>query len=420
MGRLLVVGTSHAVAPARLRDGLYMDEAAVGGFLESLAGDGAFREAALLHTCTRVEVYAAGDDPESAEASIIRLLAGGDAALEDEIRQHSYALTDRAAARHLLRVAAGLDSIVLGETQILGQVRSAAEIASRSGALGSTLTRVFQAAVRSGKRARAETSLNTGPTSLAAAAVRLTLDAAPDYTEQRVLVVGAGETARLVARHVAKRRPADLVIANRSLAPAECLAAELGARAVSLDAIAEQALQASVIIAATGAAAPILSAELLERLMRERDGQALAVVDLGRPRNVETPTECPSNLSLHDLDGLAEVVEANNQRQAGEIPRVEQIVDEELEDYLAWRRTRTVLPHILALREHFFDAGRRELEAFEKRFEPDQRDALETYTRALLSKLLHEPTVHIKRADRDTAEGLATLEAVESLFDLDV
>lgn len=420
MGRLLVVGTSHAVAPARLRDGLYMDEAAVGGFLGSLAGDGLFREAALLHTCTRVEVYVAGDDPERAEDSIMRLLAGGDAALEDEIRQHSYALTDRAAARHLLRVAAGLDSIVLGETQILGQVRSAAEIASRSGTLGSTLTRVFQAAVRSGKRARAETSLNSGPTSLAAAAVRLTLDAAPDYTEQRVLVIGAGETARLVARHVAKRRPADLVIANRSTERAECLADELGVRAVPLDEIPEQALHATVIIAATGSAEPLLSAELLERLMQARDGKALVVVDLGRPRNVETPSDLPSNLVVHDLDGLAEGVEANCQRQLGEIPRVEQIVDEELEDYLAWRRSRTVLPHILALREHFFDAGRRELEAFENRFGPDQRDALETYTRALLAKLLHEPTVHIRRADRDTAEGLATLEAVESLFDLDV
>ncbi len=420
MGRLLVFGTSHTVAPARLRDGLYMDEEAVRGFLESLAGDDAFHEAALLHTCTRLEVYATVHGVERAEASIIDRLAAGDAALEDEIRGHSYAFTDTPAARHLLRVAAGLDSIVLGEAQILGQVRAAAEIAARSGTLGTVLTRVFQAGVRAGRRARAETNLNLGPTSLAAAAVRLALDASADFPAQHVLVLGAGDTARLVARHVAKRRPARLVIANRSPAAANHLATELGAEAAALSNLADLATRATVIIAATSAPEPILSARDLRLVMSARQGLPLVVVDLGRPRNVEAPGVVPEGLTLYDLDGLAEVVEANSERQAGEIPSVERIIDEELEAYLAWRRSRDVLPHVLALRRHFFDVGRREVAAFEKRFGSDQRDMLEAYTQALLSKLLHEPTVRIKRTDRETEEGLAALAAVESLFGLDV
>lgn len=420
MGRLLVFGTSHTVAPARLRDGLYMNEEAVRGFLDSLAGDDAFREAVLLHTCTRLEVYAIVDDPEAAETRIIDLLAAGDMALEDEIRSHSYAFTDTPAARHLLRVAAGLDSIVLGESQILGQVRAAADIAAKCGTLGSVLGRLFQAGVRTGKRTRAETNLNLGPTSLAAAAVRLALDASTDFPTQHVLVLGAGETARLVARHVAKRRPAQLVIANRSPEPAERLAAELGAEAAGLDDLADLIRTATVMIAATAASEPILSARDLEELMSARAGLPLVVVDLGRPRNVEAPDVQLPGLTVHDLDGLASVVESNRELQAAEIPLVDRIVDEQLETYLAWRRSRDVLPHVLALREHFFDTGRRELEAFERRFGQDQRETLEAYTRGLLSKLLHEPTVHIKRTDRDTAEGLATLEAVESLFDLDV
>lgn len=420
MGRLLVFGTSHTVAPARLRDGLYMDEDSVVMLLARLGGMAGIHEVALLHTCTRLEVYALVDDGDEAEAAIVELLAAGDSVRRVEIQRHSYALTDRSAARHLLRVAAGLDSIVLGESQILGQVRAAARLATSVDATGPILRRLFATGVRAGKRSRAETDLARGPTSLAAAGVRLALQASDDFPSQTVLVVGAGETARLTARHVAKRGPGRLIIANRSAGPARCLAAELDGEAADLAEVPALAREATVIVTAVAGKEPILRADDLAAAMRERPDRPLVVVDLGRPRNVEPPAARIPNLAVHDLDGLAEIVGENRDRQVEEIPRVEAIVEEELERFCEWQQGREVLPHLRALRRHFFEVGLREAESQEMNFDEDQRDALRAYTRSLISKLLHEPTVRIKQTDRETAEGHARLEAVESLFDLDV
>ncbi len=420
MGRLLVFGTSHAVAPARLRDGLYMDDESVVAFLGRLVERPEIEEAVLLHTCTRIEVYGLATDTDTAETAIGDYLAEGDEIRRDEIERHSYALTEGSAARHLLRVAAGLDSIVLGEPQILGQVREAARLAADVDATGPILRRLFAAGVRAGKRARSETRLAQGPTSLAAAGVRLALDASDDFPSETVLVVGAGETAQLTARHLAKRKPGRLVIANRSAAPAERLAAELDGTAASLDEIPELLREATVVVTATTSPEPIVQANDLGAAMEARSDRPLVVVDLGRPRNVAAPGRPIPNLSLHDLDGLAETVRRNRDRQVEEIPAVERIVDEELERFLTWKRGRGVVPHLCALRRHFFDLGRRELESQISSFDEEQRAALEAYTERLIAKLLHEPTVRIKQTDLETAEGLAQLEAVESLFDLDV
>ncbi|MFW6083823.1 MAG: glutamyl-tRNA reductase [Gemmatimonadota bacterium] len=420
MGRLLVFGTSHAVAPARLRDGLYMDDESVVRFLGRLLERPEIEEAALLHTCTRIEVYALASDVDAAETVVCDYLAEGDHVRRDEIERHSYALTEGGAARHLLRVAAGLDSIVLGEPQILGQVRDAARLAADVDAAGPILRRLFAAGVRAGKRARAETRLARGPTSLAAAGVRLALDASNDFPAETVLVIGAGETARLTARHLAKRQPGRLVIANRSAEPARRLAGELGGAAVSLDDVPGLLREATVIIAATTSPEPIVGAEDLASAMGSRPDRPLVIVDLGRPRNVASPDEPIAALSLHDLDGLAETVRRNRDRQLEEIPAVEAIVDEELGRFLTWKRGRGAVPHLRALRRHFFETGRREVESHVAGCDEDQRAALEAFTRRLIATLLHEPTVRIKQTDLDTAEGVARLEAVESLFDLDV
>lgn len=420
MGRLLAFGTSHAVAPVRLRDGLYMDEESVVALLQRLRGTADISEIALLHTCTRLEVYALVDDVDAAEDAVVDSLAGGDDRRRAEIRKHSYALTGDAAARHLFRVAAGLDSIVLGEPQILGQVREAARLAGDVDATGPILRRLFATAVRAGKRTRSETELARGPTSLAAAGVRLALQASDDFPSQTVLVVGAGETAQLTARHVAKRGPGRLVIANRSAAPARRLADELGAEATGLEEIEALAREATVIVTAVSAERPVLRADQLAAAMRARPDRPLVVVDLGRPRNVEAPKPPIANLFVHDLDGLADTVGENRNRQVAEIPRVEAIVQEELERFARWQRGREVLPHLRALRRHFFEVGQREIASQEGNFDAEQHEALRAYTRSLISKLLHEPTVRIKQTDCDTEEGHARLEAVETLFDLDV
>ena len=417
MGRILVVGTSHSVAPAELRDGLHLDRETTARLLVALAQEPCIDEAAILNTCTRLEVYALATDEEAAEAAILDAVCGGDPARRERISDHSYGLTDDAAVRHLLRVAAGLDSIVLGEPQILGQVRQAAALAVDADTSGPILRRLFAAGVRAGKRTRAETRLARGPTSLAAAGVRLALRASDDFPAQRVLIIGAGETASLAARHVAKRGPARLTVLNRTPDGARRLAGEIGCRWASLDDLDRQLEEATVVIAATSAPEPLLPAERLARRLA-RGKPRLVVVDLGRPRNVERPPAPLPGLSLHDLDGLAETVERNRRRQEREIPRVEAIVDEEVDRFLAWRRGRQSLPHVRALRRRFFETGQREVRSHAASF--DDPEALEAYTRSLIAKLLHEPTVRIKGTDRSSPEGEARLDALTRLFDLDL
>ncbi len=424
MGRILALGTSHAVAPARFRDGMYMDEVAVREFLSDLMSDDLFDEAVLLHTCTRSETYVVVRDAEAAEEALVQRLAGGPAGAANlearaaEIREHSYGLSGHEAGRHLLRVAAGLDSIILGESQILGQVKEAVSVANSVGATGPVLSHLFMGAIRAGKRARSETQLGTGPTSLASAGVRLALSASGSFPEQTVLVVGAGETASLTARHVAKRGPARLLIVNRSPERAQALANELGGEAHPLDSLLDLAAEATVIISATSAAEPVLSASDLAAIMGHRPHLPLVCVDLGRPRNVERLADPIPNLTLHDLDGLAERVEENRKRQASEIPIAEQIVDEELERFSAWRRERDVVPVLTALRSRFFETGAREVEAQVKRVGSERRDEIERYTQALLAKLLHGPTTRLKEVGRGSGDGAALVEALRELFEL--
>jgi glutamyl-tRNA reductase len=398
-----------------------MDEASVREFLSDLMADDLFEEAVLLHTCTRSETYAVVRDTEAAEETLIQRLAAGAPNLEAraaDIREHSYGLSGREAGRHLLRVAAGLDSIILGEAQILGQVKEAVAVANSVGATGPILSHLFMGAIRAGKRTRSETKLGTGPTSLASAGVRLALAASGSFPEQTVLVIGAGETASLTARHVAKCRPGRLIIVNRSPERARTLASELGGEALPMESLLDAAAEATVIISATSAPEPMLSAEDLSAIMGRRADRPLVCVDLGRPRNLGR-LACPiANLTVHDLDGLAEQVELNRELQAGEIPAAEHIVDEELEHFSAWRREREVVPVLTALRRQFFETGAREVEAQVKRVGPERRDEIERYTRGLLAKLLHGPTTRLKEIDRASGEGAALLEALRELFEL--
>lgn len=423
MDRILALGTSHAVAPARLRDGMYMDETAVREFLSDLMFSDLFEEAVLLHTCTRSETYAVVRDTEAAEEELIQRLAGRPnvknlEARAADIREHSYGLSGVEAGRHLLRVAAGLDSIILGEAQILGQVKQAVAVASSVGATGPILSHLFRGAIRAGKRTRSDTQLGTGPTSLASAGVRLAVSASDNFPEQTVLVVGAGETASLTARHVAKRRPARLLIVNRTVERARALASELGGEAHPLASLLDLAAEATVIISATSAEEPVMSGGDLAAVMERRPHRPLVCVDLGRPRNVERLANPIENLALLDLDGLAERVEQNCERQAAEIPRAEMIVDEELERFVAWHRERRMIPVLTALRSRFFETGASEVESQVKRVGPERRDEIEKYTRSLIAKLLHAPTTRLKGVDRESVEGAALVEALREIFSL--
>ncbi|HEY7412295.1 MAG TPA: glutamyl-tRNA reductase [Vicinamibacteria bacterium] len=416
--RLLLLGVSHRTAPLEVREALAFAPAQVKEALDVARRDGVLHESLILSTCNRTEVYALSADPERAEAyvrDLVRRLKGSDFL---QPGPHRYRHQDRETVAHLFRVAAGVDSMVLGEPQILGQVKDALDLGTEGRAVGPFIGRLLMEAVRVGKRARAETEIGAGAVSVASAAVALTRKIFSDLAGKRVLVVGAGETGRLAARHFAEQRPAEIVIVNRTLERAESLAAELDGRALPLSALPEALARADVLVTATGSPGPLISAEHLRLAMRERGRRPMVVMDIAVPRDVDPAAARLDNVFLHSIDALRALVDQNLTRRRHAVPRVLAIVDEEVARFFDWVRALGVTPVVRALREHFESLREAELERHRKHFDPALHARLDALTRALVNKLLHQPTTAIKGFDRSTHEGLLRLDAARELFGL--
>lgn len=416
---LLVVGCSHRTAPIELRESLAFAPEQVLEALRLARNEKVLSESMILSTCHRTEFYSLAADASRAEAYVRQMISRFKGSDLLGSGSHAYAYRDRETARHLLRVAAGLDSVVLGEVQILGQVKDAYSLACRGGSTGVFLNRLLEAALRAGKRARAETEIGSGPVSFTSAAVALTKKIFSDLSDKHVLVVGAGEFGRLAAQHFAAERPAGLILANRTRERAAALAKELGGEPVDLQEVGATLRRADVIVMATRAAHPLLDEETVRRAMRERAGRALVFADLGVPRNVDPAVSPLDNVFLYTLDSLKTIVDQNLARRRREIPRVEAIVDEELERFFRWTRALEVTPVVRELRERFESIRAREIEKHLPRLAPADHAAVEALTRAIVNKLLHHPTTRIRAIDADSPDGLVRLDAVRELFDLD-
>ncbi len=419
---LLVFGTNHRVAPAAARDRLALSADEARSVLDALVagsnGSFAIGEAVVLSTCTRTEIFAWTGASAAATRRMRETLGAtkGNGALPDE--RHTFSLTGPRGARHLFRVAAGLDSLMIGEPQVLGQVRRAYLRAEEMGSCGPYLSRLFQAAVRTGKRARAETGISEGSASVAFAAVRLAINILSDISRLGVLVVGAGRTGAHAARKFAARGPAKLTIVNRTLERARAVAEEVGAVAHPFDRLGEVLKDSDVVVTATSAPNPVLRAATLRAIMKERRGRPLVVIDIANPRDVESSAAGIANVFLRDLDSLGDIVQENLIRRSKQIPQVERIVEEELRHFLDWYDTLKVVPVLKSLRERFQGIAREEVRRHRPGFDGDDHDRLERYTNALVARLLHQPTRHLRELDLSTSEGRASLAAVRELFQL--
>jgi glutamyl-tRNA reductase len=411
---LTLLGVSHRTDALERREGLAFDaqetRAALARRVEGL------KEALILSTCNRVELYAVGESAEGTEARLRELLreARGLDVGEQPLLAHG-----RHAARHLLRVAAGIESMVLGEVQIQGQVKDAWESAREAGACGPWLDRLLAAAVHTGKRARAETAIGTGAVSVASAAVGLATRIFADIQDRRVLVVGAGETGRLAARHFAERQPAALRVVNRSPERAAALAEQVGGRALAWEALGEALGEADVVVAATASREPVITAAMVARVMAGRRDRPLVLIDLAVPRDVEPLAVEGENVFLYPVDALRSVVDRSLERRLEEVPRVEAIVEQETDRFQDWLRGRDATPVVRELREHFERVRTAELERSLKSFPEGERERVDRLTRALVNKLLHLPTTRLKDCDASSAEGEERLRAARELFALD-
>lgn len=418
---LVLVGTDHRASPLELRERVAYDPPAAEEALVHLIARDEVGEACMVSTCNRTEVYAVPADGSSPvpgagyRVAVDQVFLSKAPEMESEGRL--YVKRGEEAARHLLSVAAGLESMVLGEPEILGQVKQAHTLASAVGASGPVLGRLLRTAADAGRRARAETGISQGAVSLGYAVAELARNIFSHLDETRILVLGAGETARQVLRSLAERGGGHLRVANRDPERARRLAEEVGGvEVVSLAGRMDAVAASDVVVAATSAPQPLLTREGLAAVMDRRSGRPLLVVDLGVPRNVDPEAGRLGNVFLHSIDSLDTLIDRNLKARRESVPRVEEIVEQELGRFGAWYRGLEAEPLVARLQQRAEEIRRNELAAARRRFPAELHDDLDRLTRALVRKILHHPSAGL-RSQGDQGE-LARLDAARELFRL--
>ena len=424
--QILQIGLSHQTAPVEIREQLALSEAALPEALSVLSpsngcGPGYALEGAILSTCNRLEIYAATECVDRGEQDLrdyLMRVTGTSRAVFDD---HLQARTDRDAVAHLCRVASGLDSLVLGESQIQGQVSQAHQAAIANGAGGPVINALFRTALRAGKRARTKTAINRHATSISHVAVELALQIFDDLGTKTVLLVGAGEMAELAAKNLADNGTGELLVVNRSAGRAAGLAKEYGGEALGWERLAQALWRSDIVISSTAAPHPILRREIVAPAMRLRRNRPLFVIDIAVPRDVEPDIGRLSNVFLYDIDDLEKVLEANLEQRRREVPRVRSIIAEEVAEFWAWLNARDVVPTIVDLRQHVDGLREAELAWAMPKLEglsEHERNVVLALSQRLVNKILHEPTIRLKK-HANGRESYRYTEALRELFGIE-
>jgi glutamyl-tRNA reductase len=422
MPELLALGVSHKTAPLDLRERLSLTEGRAVSALAELTSAAGIHEAAAISTCNRTELYLIVSDPVEAESTALGVLTRQADIPPTELLGHLYALRSSEAARHLLRVTAGLDSMIVGEAEVQGQVKRAYELALVEGATGPILNRLFHAALAAGGRAREQTGISEKGVSIPSVAVELARRALGDLSQRRVLVVGAGETAELVAKALVARGVTTVFVANRHYDRAIGLAQRFKGGAARIEELPEQLQSADIVVSATTSPHHIVERDDLQQVMEARDGRPLLAIDLAVPRDIEPACREVGGVTLHDIDDVQQIVERNASGREAEATRADLIIEAELDRFERWLASLEVVPTIAALRGRGDEVVRRVMAENESRWESlgeADRARLETMAKAIASRLLHEPTVRMRRS-AGADDAYFYVSALRELFGLDV
>ena len=415
---VLVVGISHRSAPVSLLEQVTVGVGDNPGVVGDLRQAGPLSEAVVLSTCNRVEVYADTDGFHAGVDAISDLLSRLSGVALDDLKRHLYVHWEGQAVLHLFEVACGLDSMVVGESQILGQLRRAYATA-RDGGAGPTLHELFQKALKVGKRAHAETGIDGAGRSLVTVGLERAVEAVGPLSGRCALVVGAGSMGALAGATLRRAGAGEVVVANRTLDRAQHLAAGLDGRGIGLEELDLALADADVVVSSTGATGIVLSRELVERAVDKRAGRPLAILDLALPRDVDPAVRDLPGVTLVDLESLQEVLATT---EAGaDVEAARGIVTQEVGDFLAWQRAAKIAPTVVALRSRADEVVAAELARLSTRLpglDAAARAEVEAGIRRVVDKLLHTPTVRVKEL-HEAPEGLSYAEALHELFGLD-
>lgn len=416
MSEVLCLGISHKTAPVAVRERLALSDTRAGELVRACVDMPAVDEAAAISTCNRTEVYLTTPNPVAAESGVLGLLATRAGIRPTDLAESMYSPRNCDAARQLYRVTAGLESMIVGEAEIQGQVRRAHEIAREAETTGPMLNRLFSAALAAGKRVRAETRISEGRASVSSVAVRLAEEILGDLSARHVVVIGAGETSELTAKALSAQGVATVFLANRRADRARSIAQRFGGHVVALDALPEQFERADIVVASTSSPHALVEAAALEQVMEIRDHRPLLLIDIAVPRDIEPACGDLDGVTLYDIDDLQGVVDHTMSSRTTEAQVAEAIVEEEIKRFAHWMGQQDVRPTIAALREHGRDIVEQVLAENAGRWEGiTQRDAarIDAVARAVMQRLLHEPTIRL----RESGHGRVAM--VRELFGLD-
>ena len=413
---LYTLGLNHQTAPLDVRERIAFKPDAVRPALRDLLGRPAVKEAAILSTCNRTEVYISGAEP----APVMNWLEEFHRVPKDSLAPYLYTLPQDRTITHAFRVASGLDSMILGEQQILGQMKQAVRDAESAGTLGLVLNRLFQRTFAVAKDVRANTDIGSASISMAAAAVKLAERIFPSISGQRLLLIGAGDLIELAATHFAARQPKSVTIANRTLERGKQLAARFNADAITLNEVPDRLPEFDIVVTCTASSLPILGKGLLERVVKARRHAPVFIVDLAVPRDVEPEAGDLDDVFLYSVDDLSNIVKDNLKIRHESVMQAEQMIATQAESFLRWLEGRAVVPTITALHGIHDELRAAELERARKLLASgaptDQ--VLEQLARALTNKFLHAPTQALSQAgDAERAELIALFERIYRLPD---
>ena len=420
---IIVVGLDHHTSPVEIRELLaFRPSHYAAAYERLLQGPHApLREAVILSTCNRVEVYGVPDEPVLAQQAVSEFLHAFHELPVGSLGSALYRLTGDEAVEHLFATTCGLNSLIVGEPQIQGQVRAAADLAAGLRATGPTLHALFRHALEVGKRARTETGISRSAVSISHAGVELARRLHGDLGSAKVLLVGSGEMSELAAKNLIDNGVRSITLINRTLESACALAQRWGGLAVPFDELASALIDADVVLSSTSAPHAVIHAEHVRSALAKRGGRPLLLIDLAVPRDVDPEVSLVAGAHVYDIDDLSDVVASNMERRREELGTVRTIVAEETERFLAWLSARSVVPTINRLREQAEDIGRGELERVMRRLPAlgqREREAVESLATGIINKLLHEPTVRLKR-EAVQGNALPYAEALQFLFGLE-
>lgn len=419
---IIVVGVNHRTAPVEVRERLSFPEHSLGNFLDRLNNYPAIEGCVIISTCNRTEIYAATRKLDEGLNAIWDFLSQKSGVDISEIKNYSYTHTLYDTIRHLFRVAAGLDSMILGETQILGQVRQAYQMACQHGSTNRVLNTLFQQAITVGKRVRSETGIDQNAVSISYAAVELAKQKFKDLRGRSVLVIGAGKMSELTARHLVANGVSGVIVSNRSYQRALKLAAQFKGRAVKFDQLYHYLSEADIVISCTAASHYVVRLKDVAGVIAARQGRPIMMIDIAVPRDIDPAAGKLPGVTLYDIDDLQQVVDQNLAQRKKAAVVAESIIEEELEQFMQWLSMQFVVPTIAALKQRGEEIKKKELHRALNRLgdiSEHDRKVVSSLANSIVNQLLHVPVTQLK-AYALTPEGHLYMKVLQNLFQLSI